>query len=228
MQLKDKVAIITGAGSGFGQGIAKRFAAEGAKVVVNDINAAGGERVAEEIRKAGGAVQFVKADVTRGADWAALVAAAQAKFGGLDIVVNNAGWTHRNKPYLEVTEAEFDKVYAVNVKSVWLSAMHVVPVFRKRGGGAFVNVASTGGLRPRPGLTVYNSSKGATIVMSKSMAADRSPLCAAHPARISLASSCGQALRPRSNSRASPSAWRNIGFGLSSSRETASALCART
>ncbi len=175
MQLKDKVAIITGAGSGFGQGIAKRFAAEGAKVVVNDINAAGGERVAEEIRKAGGAVQFVKADVTRGADWAALVAAAQAKFGGLDIVVNNAGWTHRNKPYLEVTEAEFDKVYAVNVKSVWLSAMHVVPVFRKRGGGAFVNVASTGGLRPRPGLTVYNSSKGATIVMSKSMAAEFGP-----------------------------------------------------
>jgi 3-oxoacyl-[acyl-carrier protein] reductase len=175
MQIKDKVAIITGAGSGFGEGIAKRFAAEGAKVVVNDINAAGGERVAEEIRKAGGAAQFVKADVTRGADWAALVAAAQAKFGGLDIVVNNAGWTHRNKPYLEVTETEFDKVYAANVKSVWLSAMHVVPVFRKRGGGVFVNVASTGGLRPRPGLTVYNSSKGAVIVMSKSMAAEFGP-----------------------------------------------------
>jgi len=175
MQLKDKVAIITGAGSGFGEGIAKRFAAEGAKVVVNDINAAGGERVAEAIRKAGGTAQFVKADVTRGADWATLVAAAQAKFGDLDIVVNNAGWTHRNKPYLEVTEAEFDKVYAVNVKSIWLSAMHVVPVFRKRGGGVFVNVASTAGLRPRPGLTVYNSSKGAAIVMSKSMAAEFGP-----------------------------------------------------
>jgi 3-oxoacyl-[acyl-carrier protein] reductase len=175
MQLKDKVAIITGAGSGFGEGIAKRFAAEGAKVVVNDINPVGGERVAEEVRKAGGAAQFVQADVTRGADWAALVAATQAKFGGLDIVVNNAGWTHRNKPYLEVTEAEFDKVYAVNVKSVWLSAMHVVPVFRNRGGGVFVNVASVAGVRPRPGLTVYNSSKGAAIVMSKSMAAEFGP-----------------------------------------------------
>jgi len=175
MQLKDKVAIITGAASGFGEGIAKRFAAEGAKVVVDDINAAGGERVAEEIRKAGGAAQFVKADVTRGADWAALVAAAQTKFGGLDIVVNNAGWTHRNKPYLEVTEAEFDQVYAVNVKGIYLSAMHAVPVFRKRGGGVFVNIASTGGLRPRPGLTVYNSSKGAVILMSKSMAAEFGP-----------------------------------------------------
>src|SRR5450759_3204259 len=175
MQLKDKVAIITGAASGFGEGIAKRFAAEGAKVVVDDINAAGGERVAEEIRKAGGAAQFVKADVTRSADWASLVAAAQTKFGGLDIVVNNAGWTHRNKPYLEVTEAEFDQVYAVNVKSIYLSAMHAVPVFRKRGGGVFVNIASTGGLRPRPGLTVYNSSKGAVIVMSKSMAAEFGP-----------------------------------------------------
>ncbi len=175
MRLKDKVAIITGAASGFGEGIAKRFAAEGAKVIVDDINAAGGERVAEDIRKAGGAAQFVNADVTRGADWAALVSAAQTKFGGLDIVVNNAGWTHRNKPYLEVTEAEFDHVYAVNVKGIYLSAMHVVPVFRKRGGGVFVNIASTGGLRPRPGLTVYNSSKGAVILMSKSMAAEFGP-----------------------------------------------------
>ena len=175
MQLKDKVAIITGAASGFGEGIAKRFAAEGAKVVVDDINSAGGERVAEEIRKAGGAAQFVKADVTRGADWAALVAAAQTKFGGLDIVVNNAGWTHRNKPYLEVTEAEFDQVYAVNVKGIYLSAMHAVPVFRKRGGGVFINIASTGGIRPRPGLTVYNSSKGAVILLSKSMAAEFGP-----------------------------------------------------
>lgn len=175
MQLKDKVAIVTGAGSGFGEGIVKRFAAEGAKVVVNDINAAGGERVAEEIRKAGGAAQFVKADVTHGADWAALVTAAQANFGGLDIVVNNAGWTHRNKPFMEVTEAEFDQVYSTNVKSIYLSARHVLPVFKARGGGCFVNIASTGGVRPRPGLTVYNSSKGAVILMSKSMAAEFGP-----------------------------------------------------
>ena len=87
-------------------------------------------------------------------------------------MVNNAGWTHRNKPYLEVTEAEFDKVYAVNVKSIYLSAIHAVPAFRKRGGGCFVNIASTAGIRPRPGLTVYNSSKGAVITMSKSMAGE--------------------------------------------------------
>ena len=167
MRLKGKTAIITGAGSGFGEGIARRFAQEGAKVIVNDINAQGGERVAREV---GG--QFVLADVTKGADWAKLVQAAGAN---LDIVVNNAGWTHRNKPYLEVSESEFDRVYAVNVKSVYLSAMHAVPVLRKRGGGCFVNIASTAGLRPRPGLTVYNSSKGAVILMSKSMAAEFGP-----------------------------------------------------
>jgi 3-oxoacyl-[acyl-carrier protein] reductase len=164
MRLKGKTAIVTGAGSGFGAGIARRFAAEGARVIVNDLNAEAGGRVAKEI---GGA--FVQADVTRGEDWAKLVRAAGAE---LDIVVNNAGWTHRNKPYLEVTEAEFDKVYAVNVKSIYLSALHAVPVFRSRGRGCFVNIASTAGVRPRPGLTVYNSSKGAVIVMSKSMAGE--------------------------------------------------------
>jgi 3-oxoacyl-[acyl-carrier protein] reductase len=167
MRLQGKTAIVTGAGSGFGAGIARRFAEEGAKVVVNDIDARGGERVAEEI---GGS--FVRADVTRSDDWSKLVRAAGPQ---LDIVINNAGWTHRNKPYLEVSETEFDKVYAVNVKSVYLSALHAVPVFRKRGGGCFVNIASTAGIRPRPGLTVYNSSKGAVILMSKSMAAEFGP-----------------------------------------------------
>jgi 3-oxoacyl-[acyl-carrier protein] reductase len=167
MRLKGKLAIVTGAGSGFGEGIARRFAEEGAKVIVNDVNAQGGERVAREV---GG--QFVQGDVTKSADWAKLMQAAGAS---LDIVVNNAGWTHRNKPYLEVTEAEFDRVYAVNVKSIYLSAMHAVPVFRRRGAGCFVNIASTAGLRPRPGLTVYNSSKGAVILMSKSMAAEFGP-----------------------------------------------------
>jgi 3-oxoacyl-[acyl-carrier protein] reductase len=164
MRLKGKTAIVTGGGSGFGAGIARRFAAEGARVIVNDINAAAGERIAGEI-----AGTFVQADVAKSDDWAKLVRAAGDR---LDIVVNNAGWTHRNKPYLEVTEAEFDKVYAVNVKSIYLSALHAVPVFRKRGGGCFVNIASTAGVRPRPGLTVYNSSKGAVIVMSKSMAGE--------------------------------------------------------
>lgn len=167
MRLRDKIAIVTGAGSGFGAGIAKRFAEEGARVVVNDINADAGNTVAREI---GGT--FVQADVTKSGDWAKLVRAAG---DDLDIIVNNAGWTHRNKPYLEVTEAEFDRVYAVNVKSIYLSALHAVPVFRKRGRGCFVNIASTAGLRPRPGLTVYNSSKGAVILMSKSMAAEFGP-----------------------------------------------------
>ncbi|HXM80503.1 MAG TPA: SDR family oxidoreductase [Burkholderiales bacterium] len=167
MRLKDKLAIVTGGGSGFGEGIATRFAREGAKVLIADINAQAGARVAKEI-----GAKFVAADVTQSADWAKLV---QAAGPGLDIVVNNAGWTHRNKPYLEVTESEFDKVYAVNVKSVYLSALHAVPVLRKRGGGCFVNIASTAGIRPRPGLTVYNSSKAAVILMSKSMAAEFGP-----------------------------------------------------
>ncbi|MBI3374036.1 MAG: SDR family oxidoreductase [Betaproteobacteria bacterium] len=175
MRLKDKVVIVTGAGSGFGEAIAKRFAREGAKIVVNDIHAPGGERVASAIAGDGGKALYVKGDVTRGTDWANLVGATQASFGRLDCIVNNAGWTHRNKPFLEVSEEEFDKVYAVNVKSVYLSAMHAVPVFRKQGGGCFVNIASTAGLRPRPGLTVYNSSKGAVILMSKSMAAEFGP-----------------------------------------------------
>jgi len=167
MRLRDKVAIVTGGGSGFGAGIARRFAEEGARVLVADINAAAGEKVAREV---GGT--FQRADITKSEDWASLVRAAGDK---LDIVVNNAGWTHRRKPYLEVTEAEFDKVYAVNVKSIYLSALHAVPVFRRRGGGCLVNIASTAGVRPRPGLTVYNSSKGAVIVMSKSMAAELGP-----------------------------------------------------
>ena len=164
MRLKGKTAIVTGGASGFGAGIARRFSEEGAQVIVADINDAAGANIAREVEG-----KFVHADVTRGADWAKLVAAAGS---ALDIVVNNAGWTHRNKPYLEVTEAEFDRVYAINVKSIYLSAIHAVPVFRKRGRGCFVNIASTAGIRPRPGLTVYNSSKGAVITMSKSMAGE--------------------------------------------------------
>jgi 3-oxoacyl-[acyl-carrier protein] reductase len=175
MRLKGKVAIITGAASGFGEGIARLFAREGAGVVVADISDAGGQRVAGEISTAGGKAVFAHTDVTRAADWAAVVGTAQAAFGRLDIVVNNAGWTHRRKPYVEVTEEEFDRVYAINVKSVYLSGVHALPAFRRQGGGCFVNIASTAGLRPRPGLTVYNSSKGAVILLSKSMAAEFGP-----------------------------------------------------
>ncbi len=175
MRLKNKVAIVTGAGSGFGEGIARRFAEEGAKVMVNDIHVTGAERVAAAIRKSGGTADLVQADVAVSGDWAAMVRAALAAYGRIDIVVNNAGWTHRMKPLLEVTDEEFEKVYAINVRSIYLSAKHVVPVFRKQGGGCFVNIASTAGVRPRPGLTVYNSSKGAVITMSRSLAAELGP-----------------------------------------------------
>lgn len=175
MRLKGKVAIVTGAASGFGAGIARRFAEEGAGVVVADINDSAGQKVAGGIATAGGKAVYLHADVTRGQDWANLVGGAVSAFGRMDIVVNNAGWTHRRKPYVEVTEAEFDKVYAINVKSIYLSALHALPQFRRQGGGNFVNIASTAGLRPRPGLTVYNSSKGAVILLSKSMAAEFGP-----------------------------------------------------
>ena len=175
MRLKQNIAIVTGAGSGFGEGIAKRFAEEGAKLIVNDLNAAAGERVSREIVAAGGEARFVLADVAKDAEVARLIQSAQESYSGLDIIVNNAGFTHRNRPMLEVTEEEFERIYAVNVKSLFLTAKHAVPVFRKQGGGCFITIASTGGVRPRPGLTWYNGSKGAAILTSKSMAVELGP-----------------------------------------------------
>jgi len=168
-ELTGKIAIVTGAASGFGRGIAARYVAEGARVVVNDIDRAAGEAAAAAL---GEQAHFCPADVSKDADVARLVAFAVEAFGGLDIVVNNAGTTHRNQPMLDVTEAEFDRIYAVNVKSLFLSARHAVPYFRARGGGVFITIASTAGVRPRPGLTWYNGSKGAAIVTSRSMAAE--------------------------------------------------------
>lgn len=175
MRLTDKVAIVTGAGSGFGEGIAFTFAREGAKVVVADINIAAASRVADAIGASGGMAIAAQIDVSKDADVASLLDAALDAFGDVHIVVNNAGTTHRNRPMLEVDEEEFDRVYAVNVKSIFLTARHFVPHFRKRGGGVFVNIASTAGVRPRPGLTWYNGSKGAVIVTSRSMAAELGP-----------------------------------------------------
>ena len=174
-RLAGKVAVVTGAASGFGKGIAERFAGEGCAVVVNDITRDAGIAVVAGIRASGGRAEFAYGDVTRGSDVKAMLDTALAHFGHLDIVVNNAGTTHRNQPLLGVTEAEFDRVYAVNVKSIYWTAIHMVPYFRLRGGGCFVNIASTAGVRPRPGLTWYNGSKGAVIVTSKSMAAELGP-----------------------------------------------------
>jgi len=172
MRLASKVAVVTGGGSGFGAGIAQTFAREGAAVMVADINLDAAERVAAAIRDSGGRAQAVLADVARGNDVAAMRDATLAAFGDVHIVVNNAGTTHRNKPILEISEDEFDRVYAVNVKSIFWAAHHFIPHFRKRGGGVFVNIASTAGIRPRPGLVWYNGSKGAVITASKAMAAE--------------------------------------------------------
>jgi 3-oxoacyl-[acyl-carrier protein] reductase len=169
MRLEGKVAIVTGAASGFGRGIAEAFAAEGARVVVADLDTKGAAAVASGIGTA--AVPFT-CDVSQKADVDGLVAAAVKAFGGLDILVNNAGVTHKNQSLMTVTEAEFDRIYAVNVKSIYLTTLAAVPEMEKRGGGSIINTASTAGLRPRPGLTWYNGSKGAVITLTKSMAAE--------------------------------------------------------
>ncbi len=171
MRLKDKVAIVTGAGSGFGEGIARRFAEEGAHVVVADIDEDAGTRVAGDI----GNAEFCKTDVTDGAQVRAMVEAAERAFGGLDILVNNAGFPQRRMPMIDVTEEVFDRIYAVNVKSIYLAAIHGVPMLRRRGGGVIINTASTAGISPRPGLTWYNGSKGAVVTLTKSMAVELAP-----------------------------------------------------
>jgi 3-oxoacyl-[acyl-carrier protein] reductase len=175
MRLAGKVAIVTGAGSGFGAGIAERFAAEGARVVVADLNGAAAAKVVAGIVRSGGTAMAVTADVTARADVADMVKAARQAYGGLHILVNNAGYSHVNKPMTEVTEAEFDRIFAVNVKALYLAALVAVPVLRAAGGGCIVNTSSTAAIRPRPGLTWYNGSKGAVNTLTKSMAVELAP-----------------------------------------------------
>ena len=172
MRLQGKAALVTGAASGFGEGIARRFAAEGARVVVADLNHDAARRLAAELS---GAVA-VGGDVSRGADVQEMVRAASDAFGGLDIVVNNAGTTHRNRPMLEVDEAGFDRVFAVNVKSIYWMAQAALPVLRRQGrGGSIINIGSTAGISPRPGLVWYNATKGAVNTMTKAMALELAP-----------------------------------------------------
>ena len=167
MRLADKVCIVTGAAQGFGEGIARLFVAEGAKVVVADMNGEKAEQVAATL---GDNAIACSVDVSNGEQFQAMVERCLTAFGDLDVIINNAGTTHRNQPMLDVDEATFDRVFAVNVKSIYHSAQACVPVFRKRGGGCIINIASTAGIRPRPGLVWYNSSKGAVITMTKAMA----------------------------------------------------------
>ena len=194
LKLNNKVAIVTGAASGFGEGIARRFAAEGASVVVADIDAEGAARVAKDIGGDRTALPLA-VDVSSNSEVKSMIAAALDSFGGLDILVNNAGVTHKNGPMLEVDEATFDHIYAVNVKSIYLSALHAVPVFRRQKHGVMVNITSTAGVRPRPGLTWYNGSKGAAITLTKSMAVELAPdnirVNGINPDFIGLARSCG-------------------------------------
>jgi len=182
MRLDNKVALVTGAASGFGKGIAATFAREGARVAVIDID---GEAARAAAASVSNTAIAVRCDVSRRADVDAAVNAAVDAFGGIDILVNNAGMSHVRRPMLEVEEAEFDRLMAVNVKSIFLFAHAVVPLMRKQKSGVIINIGSTAGIRPRPGLTWYNASKGAVNLVSKSMAAELAPdgirVCAIAP-----------------------------------------------
>ncbi|MCX7382819.1 MAG: glucose 1-dehydrogenase [Alphaproteobacteria bacterium] len=173
MRLKGKVAIVTGAGGGFGEGIAREFVNQGAKVIVADISGDAARRVLVEL---GPSAAAIEGDVSKGDDVKAMVEAAVGVFGGLDIVVNNAGTTHRNQPMLNVDEETFDRVYAVNVKSIYWMSQHAIPVLRAQGrGGSIINISSTAGIRPRPGLVWYNGTKGAVNTMTQCMALELAP-----------------------------------------------------
>ncbi|KAF4439503.1 short-chain dehydrogenase reductase family [Fusarium acutatum] len=169
-RLAGKVAIVTGGGSGYGEGIVKRFAQEGAKVLITDLNKRGGERVAETDRDS---ISFLKADVGQQEDWRKVIETAKSRYGRLDCLVNNAGVTHHNKPTPSVTEEDFDRCFRVNVKGVFFGSQTFLPELIKQGeGGTMINVASVGATRPRPGLVWYNASKGAIWNATKGLAAE--------------------------------------------------------
>ncbi|KAA8646689.1 uncharacterized protein ATNIH1004_005364 [Aspergillus tanneri] len=158
--------------SGFGEGVAKLFAEEGAKVLLADINATGGERVTAEIIAAGGQAEFVKTNVTIETDWENVLAVAKDKFGGLDILVNNAGWTYRLKDSLTVTEAEYDRIFDINVKGIFYSVNVIVPHFLAQGSGNIINIGSCITAQPGPGLLWYGATKGAVDMITRCLAAE--------------------------------------------------------
>ncbi|MFS8180065.1 SDR family oxidoreductase [Pseudovibrio denitrificans] len=171
-RLEGKTAIITGGAAGFGEGIARKYAQEGAAVVIADLNGIAAEKLADDI---GDNAYFIETDVTVRSDVKAMVAHAVEKTGRLDIVVNNAGYTHRNCPLTQVDENNFDRILEVNTKAIYLTTLEVLPEMEKQGGGVIINTASTAGIRPRPGLTWYNASKGWVITATKSMAVELAP-----------------------------------------------------
>lgn len=170
MQLQDKVAIVTGAASGFGAATARLLAARGARVAIADLNGDGAMAVARDIDPSLSTAIGVVCDVTQEASFAAAVETTLARWSRLDIMVNNAGTTHRNRPALEVEEHEFDRVFRVNLKSIYWSARTVLPHFRRQHSGCMINVASTTGVRPGPGLTWYSGSKAAMINLTRGLA----------------------------------------------------------
>jgi 3-oxoacyl-[acyl-carrier protein] reductase len=174
-RLEGLVSIVTGGASGFGECISRKFAELGARIVVADLNLERAQAVAAAITAEGHEAVACRVDVANSAAMADLVATALERFGRIDVMVNNAGMSHDNRPMLEVDEAFFDRLYQVNVKSLYLSAIHCVPVFRRQGGGCFINIGSTAAVRPRPGLSWYNGSKGAVTLLTKSMAVELAP-----------------------------------------------------
>ncbi len=175
MRFTDKIAVVTGAASGFGEAIATRFAAEGAKVVVADVDEAGGSRVVAAIKQGGGQAVCARTDVSKAADVEAMIGAAVKQYGGLHILVNNAGFSHQMTPLWDLPEADYDRVFAVNTKGVYLGCKYAIPVLRERGGGVIVNTASIGAVAPRPGVTVYNATKGAVMTMTRGLATEVAP-----------------------------------------------------
>ena len=175
MRLRDKVALVTGGGSGFGAEICRTFAREGAHVAVLDVNEEGGSAVAREIAGSPGSARFITCDVTSRKQIAEAIRQMHQAHGRIDVYVNNAGITHKNSPLLDVDENWFDRIFAVNVRAIYYSALELVPIYRKQGGGTIINIASTAGVRPRPGLVVYNASKGAAISLTKSLAIELAP-----------------------------------------------------
>ena len=175
MRLENKVAVITGAASGFGAGTARLFAAEGAAVVVADISDEAGESIVDSINTSGGKAVYAHADVTSRHDTRNMIDAAENLGGRLDILINNAGYSHSNKEFSTVTDQEFDRVYDVNVKAVFIAIQEALPLFRRNGGGCIINTSSTAALRPRPGLAVYCSSKGAVSNLTKALAVELAP-----------------------------------------------------